>query len=278
VDWYFSWKGYQIMAGISTGVSLLFAGLGTSNLTYSTSTLTTSDGSGRSATASPNPDNYGQTGFASSGSQGLSLSIDSGLFNTSAIGTYPNYTMKALIKPNYMGNFTANLTPTIKDSAGISGSTSGVIPVSITRSFRYGPAVTNYSKTVSVFSQANGIFFNNLDDHWLGIIDVIAGTNTTEYNGGKWTDNAVGGMGVYNQIKFEHISGSNSEWDVYVGDGTSISSTLVKGTYYDISNIFAALHANSSPGTTTATIRITMRNKNNTSITFTQDITLTRVY
>lgn len=262
------------MAGISTGVNLLAVQNGLSSLTYSVASFT--GGSSRVATATPNPDSWGATGFTSTSSRGLTVVSDSFFINPSSTGTYPNYTILPQIKANYMGTYTGNITPNLKDSQGVDGNTSGIIPVNLNRTYT-NPLVSTYAKTVSIWQKAVCIFYNSstASQQYYGVLDTSTNTRTVEF-ASNWTTVPISGMGIYNEIKFEDVSGS--PWNISLGDGTVVGAAQTKGTYYNIDNIFAYLNFSNTAGTTSAVIRVTMRNKLNNAITLTHDVTLSRTF
>lgn len=262
------------MAGISTGISLLsVSAKGVSTLSYSTSTMTTYS---RSATASPNPDYYGNTGFGSSPTIGAIItSISSGSIDAGISGSYPNYTIIAYVDPRYIGTYTANITPQIKDSAGIIGNTSGVIPVSRSRDFVW-TNFTSYNYPATTTVRSIGIIIDGATRFYYFDNNTVAGT----VGAGLWnTSNEVLNVMDYNEVKFEDLSGS-TDWLVgSLVSGVTFSNNRSKGTYYTISNsgageLVVKVNPRSTNGVTSCDIRITFRNKTDNSKTFIQDVTL----
>lgn len=263
------------MAGVSTGISLLTSSGNRVMLTYATGIMSSRT---RVATATPNPDPHGATGYSTTSTRGPSLSDDNFFVDLGLTGAYPNYTLFASIKPEYMGSQTGNIFPSIKDSAGISGNTSGSIPFILARGFGWGTGVgptmpTSFSRTTTTNTQTMGIVFTTLEEFASANIDNYVIENFPHPNR-QWNSliSILQDAGMYNEVKFENLSGDNA-WSVT--QYSSLSAPRSKNTYYNISDSAIICTARASAGTFTNGIRATFRNKADNTITFVKDFTMT---
>lgn len=172
-----------------------------------------------------------------------------------------------------MGSYTGTITPQIRDSQGIVGSTTGSIPVSLTRSFTWGLA-TGYNENTTDGVTTLGIRCGSgSGDESFQKVRLVNNTIASLSTPQAWNTltSLSAECGIYNEVKFEDLSGSN-DWVVTTAGDWSILRS--KGVYYNILNSAIKVNPRTTVGTTTCGIRITMRNKNNTGNLFTQDITL----
>lgn len=265
------------MAGISTGISLLGCGRGVPVWAYPTTTLTSAT---RDATASPNPDYYGNTGYDSASSGKLSyIGTDSRISAgyIPSLSLYPNCRMTFRMKPEYFGNVVSTITPVFKDTQGIECVSSGSFTLDLTRSFCWGlpelPMPTSITRVASDNTQTCGIIFDTLDNMHVVYIDDYTVSSYQHANRQYVTTPAnIQSCGLYNEVKFENLSGDTA-WSVTAAG--SLSDVRSKNTYYDISNSAIRCTPRVTSGSNVNGIRVTFRNKANTAITFTQDITLT---
>jgi len=256
----------------STGISLLTVNpVVLPNLSYSTATLISRDP--RLAIASPNPDGWGATDFPSSGSVGASISKSGDQITCTITGNYPSYLVTASISPLYMGSYTGTLTPQIRDSQGFVGTTSGAIPVSLSRSFTWGLS-TGYNENTTDGITTLGIRCGSgSGDESFQKVRLVNNSVSSLNTPQPWNtlNSLASDAGIYNEVKFEDLSGS-TDWVVTTAADWTTSRS--KGVYYNILNSAIKVNPRTSAGVTTCGIRITMRNKNNTGNLFTQDITL----
>lgn len=230
------------------------------------------------ATASANPDTWGKTGYGNSTNVGLTVNSDTFFIKGGRVSTdvYPNYTIRASIHESYMGSFTGNITPVLRDSGGVLAQTSGSIPVSLSRSFCWGnstrPMPTLINRKVTLPTEVVGIFVDDLD--WFHAVNIDSDAITTYiYANREWntlmalSQNA----GLYNEVKFEHVSGDTG-WAVTAS--YDLTTQRAKNTFYDVRFSMAKSAPIGNATTVSSVIRATFRNKTNNTITFSQDFTL----
>jgi hypothetical protein len=196
---------------LSTGMSLLKTGGMYSDLSYVTTTLTTRT---RSATATPNPDNFNATGFTTTGTRGVTVNSSSSFIDASSTGTYPSYTLLASVEPVRMGNYTATLTPIIRDSQGVVGTTSGSFLADLTRDFTW-TSTTSASRTVSNGTDTIGLAFDDLENCYR--INLNSDTLFSISSVGNWNTlpSISQTAGAWNEVQFQDLSGS-TDWVVTI--------------------------------------------------------------
>jgi hypothetical protein len=265
---------------VGTGISLLKAGGGRSLLTYSTSgTLTES--TSVAAVATPDPDNWGATGFLG----GLTLTSSNALIDPYITdATYPTYTIRARLDGQYIDtSISGTVRPKIVDSQGIEGDTSGLINTTVNRVFQWGgittlPLGNVTDNSVGILINTNVIQFFKADAS--NAITTVGGSYGTFFS------DTSGSPANYNDVKID-VTGVGGAVAVFVstanGSPATIGSTLTndksQGTYYAIRggglNQSVALRAVGSGGAVTINFTVTFRNQINTSKTFAQAFSLT---
>lgn len=279
----------------STSVSLLSVNpisYSAPSLTYSTASVINNQWGGlvnKTFTASPDPDQFGVTGFTSNSSVGLSIGSSNGnVLTVAADDTWPSYNSIHRIVNTAWGNQVSTMTPSIKDSGGIVGTTSGSYTCDLTRSFTWiragfsSNAETTYSSTVSsstltlglllaTYSGSNGIgttaancaVVENLTATATGTANTLRSVAVTTC-GGNELNSAL-------EVKAEHVSGATT-WEIYLAQTLSNGS---KNTFYAFnpSLVFIRLDPRTTVGTTSSVIRVTFRHPNSGN-TYSQDITL----
>lgn len=263
----------------STGIVLLRAGGGRSLLTYDTSgTLTES--TSVSAIATPDPDNWGATGFLGS----LSLTSSADLINPYITdATYPTFTIRARLDPQYIDTpISGTIRPKILDSQGIEGDTSGLINTTVNRVFQAGSS-TSFSlgsssePSVGLTLNTNGFksFLINSSNQISSLLSTY-GNIFSDTSGSPW---------LYNDVKYDitGIGGSGSAFISTMQGDWSVGSNIVNdkssGTYYPMKNPsfnqWTMLRVYGSGGSITVNFTVTFRNQVNNSKTFAQAFSLT---
>lgn len=287
------------MAGVSTGISLLsVSNIIAPSLTYSTASVINNQWGGlvnKTYMASPDPDQFLATGFTSSPSQGLTISSSNGGITTISLDdTWPSYSRNHSMAITSWGNQTSTMTPSIKDSGGVVGTTSGSYICDLTRDFSWiragvqANAETTFSSSTTSTTNTIGLLLADYTGNGSALLTSTANCAVIENvpanftSGGTPTNirsitvTTCGGNEVNAalQVKAEHVSG-NTTWEIY---RAQTGSTGVKGTYYSVgsttaSPLFVRLDPRTTTGTTSSVIRLTFLHPNS-GTTYSKDITL----
>lgn len=274
------------MAGISTGVSLLSVQGNRPFVTHSISNITNSNWNGLVFTATPDPDQWGSTGFINTGTTGLSFTSTNANVLVDVFGTYPNYTAYFYPTPAIDStNLPQNgfITTIIKDSGGVVGDNSGAIQVvNLQRGLQWS-GITTYTTGGSFDTESViwGLALSLSYKHYTGFVKSDGTLSTAPVSRGDFVNIPYGDLTGFYEVEYDvtGIGGSGTVFiSTYDAGTNSVVNNLSENTFYPIrtGSQMPCIRAQASSGNSViVAFNVTIRNVFNPSLTMTQSLSLT---